>query len=65
MIELKPCRFCGENVAEILGDDGNGYFVECGHCWARGPIADTKAKAARLWNRRVKSQRKSAQVSVN
>ncbi len=53
MTELKPCPFCGENVAEVMGDSGNGFYVECGHCWVRGPVADTKVKAARDWNRRA------------
>jgi len=58
MQKLKSCPFCGEKVErnvshfpiwEGVSDRYAGYCINCG---ARGPIRDTKEKAANAWNER-------------
>ncbi len=58
MFTLDPCPFCGETVdrnishfpiPEGVSERYAGYCISCG---ARGPIRDTKEKAANAWNER-------------
>lgn len=52
---LKPCPFClSLNLLDLqVADDPHSRWqVVCEDCSAQGPDADTKEKAAELWNRR-------------
>lgn len=49
---LKPCPFCGEDKARILGKPGY-YIVECKECGAQARLRETKKAAVDAWNRRA------------
>ncbi|MET1078226.1 MAG: Lar family restriction alleviation protein [Pseudomonas sp.] len=60
---LKPCPFCGEK-AQLTGDEGLGFYIECAECFcAVGQAYDrsgmpehafqSAAEAAAAWNQRV------------
>ena len=61
---LKACPFCGASVARIcewpsyLTEPEIGpkmsYYILCQSCGVRTTSAETKEKAASLWNRRAK-----------
>ena len=61
-VELKPCPFCGSKDIKLCGS--HVYWVICNGCYAKTAIDAQKKKAIEFWNRRVESQRESAQVSV-
>lgn len=50
--KLKPCPFCGGFTLRIEehGRFAAGAWVVCEHCWAEGPAAQTKERAAERWN---------------
>lgn len=56
-VKIKPCPFCGENDGEV-GEDFHSecygykdrYNVQCGKCYATGPIVDSEGKAIKAWN---------------
>lgn len=54
--ELKPCPFCGKNVATIWNPANRLWTVECydgdGGCMA-GVFATSQNKATTAWNRRA------------
>lgn len=56
MAELKPCPFCGGEVAEVDEEDGI-FFVVCnylnGGCGASSCHRTDEAEAIEAWNRRV------------
>ena len=49
---LKPCPFCHTVDRIIQESDCGERFIECLLCGARGPIARSENKAAKLWNKR-------------
>lgn len=62
MNELKPCALCGNTLMDTSNDDGlfpagrnpaDGWLARCGNpdC-SMEVFGDTKADAARRWNRR-------------
>ena len=66
MEELKPCPFCGEDVAIAL-DQLNGRFrgycrVISGGCGAEGPSSATDAEAIEAWNRRAPAEPEQRQT---
>lgn len=52
-MELKPCPFCGKESADLLKNDRDFYFVECGFCDARTTYASEESLAVFDWNRRA------------
>ncbi len=63
--ELKPCPFCGKDVAKVTDalelkrdNDMEGYYVVCsareGGCGASSGWEDTKEDVTKQWNRRTK-----------
>jgi Lar family restriction alleviation protein len=61
-MKLKSCPFCGSEQIEIRETESGiaglsgEFFVQCWgkECHSIGGAADSKTKAARIWNRRVK-----------
>jgi Lar family restriction alleviation protein len=57
MSDLKPCPFCGGEVATITEHQGYQdptiYAGLCKKCRARGPYCHTEAEAIAAWNRRA------------
>lgn len=58
--ELKPCPFCGKNMAKYVEDTlKNGHpvsFIECQYCTARSQsfvINYTPGMVKQAWNKRV------------
>jgi len=58
--ELKPCPFCEDGGDPrywkhqgAVNDCGESYCVRCWACRARTDSAETKERAAELWNRRA------------
>ena len=50
---LKPCPVLPYGVDRIIQESDCGErFIECLLCGARGPIARSENKAAKLWNKR-------------
>ena len=48
---LESCPYCGSE--SLFSDfDSEGFYIECNGCLARGPAAESRAEAERLWNRR-------------
>src|SRR5690606_15380256 len=45
---ISPCPFCNAKPYTI---GRAAYWVECGHCGARGPMGGTEADAIQSWNR--------------
>lgn len=58
-LSFARCPFCG-GVAE-MGDeeDTGGYSVQCTTCFAIGPPNKDQRAAARLWNSRAVSKKRS------
>ena len=61
--ELKSCPFCGGNEVYIDVDRykmqhhrGTWWAAECPDCGVRGPVADSRDKAARFWNEREENE---------
>ena len=55
--KIEPCWFCGHADAMVI--QGDGFYVQCDNCFARGPVAqnvfsetmaETEARAVTLWN---------------
>ncbi len=51
--KLKRCLFCKSTEVAIISSGANFCYVGCYNCEAAGPIAKTKAEAAKLWNAAV------------
>lgn len=56
---LKPCPFCGSSHVTVAHQDPEKvqYAGQCVPCEAVGPAAETREKAAELWNRRERAVR--------
>lgn len=61
MAELKPCRYCGNNILGTLLIDEElmsfgeamGYFqAHCYMCGAKGPVCEDEQQAIDAWNKR-------------
>jgi len=53
MTDLKPCKFCGGEIATVRSKntiDGYVKWVQCKFCEAHGPISKTDHTAAKAWN---------------
>ena len=61
MSDLKPCPFCGEKVAILVGGDKIGkYFrVKCWGCGAQTVAKRTRAEAVEAWNCRTDTERRA------
>lgn len=49
----RTCSFCGWYYSDLIQRGGRGgglYFIKCCGCNARGPEADTKEEASKLWD---------------
>ena len=66
MSELKPCPFCGEKVAILVGGDKIGeYFrVKCWGCGAQTVAKRTRAEAIEAWNHRTERTTKIEHVDM-
>ena len=47
---LKPCPFCGKDVADVF--DYDGYYVLCKSCKAQAALTNTPELARVAWNKR-------------
>ena len=57
--ELKPCRFCGNQMktnlpmlvkGQSMSAHGEGFYVECPQCRAKGPLERDGIHAVSAWN---------------
>lgn len=54
----RTCPFCGWHYSDMkkrAARPGYKYFVKCcsAHCNARGPEADTREEASKLWDKTI------------
>lgn len=56
MMLLKPCPFCWSAEIEVrkFFTDGPDHYVFCLTCSASGPLGETPAEAAGLWNSAIR-----------
>lgn len=52
-IELKPCTFCAHKQVAVKNRQPDWWWVECGGCEARGPLAVREGLARLGWNLRA------------
>ena len=52
MAELKPCPWCLEKEDYVIFVKNGWFAIECGSCYAHGPVSDTKQAAIDAWNKR-------------
>lgn len=52
-MHTRPCPFCSSEELAIEGGP-EGWAVECGECFARGPTGPTEDIAYELWDRQSK-----------
>lgn len=51
--QLDACPFCGSIDLNFSSNGHENFFVSCEQCGAEGPAAESKQRAADLWNTRA------------
>lgn len=64
MSELKPCPYCGEQVAEDVVSDVGWHFVYCTTCHAEGEADLGASGAIEKWNTRPLEEALQAKLDM-
>lgn len=52
--KLEHCQYCGRNNAKLLGNEADGYWIECPQCAASTIVYNNEQEAIRAWNKGAK-----------